>query len=186
MAGDALEGDRDDDSLNTMSMPVDDTYILEDKFETQMANLAEETQVVDLAEETQVVDLTGDTQVVDLPRDTQVVDLDGDTLSMDLDGETQMVDFADETQLVDLYEETQVVDLPGETQVLDEFNAELYLAECRQTNKTDVTCETQRLSEEPSAKIDGNVSIELDSAVNKNSLKEGEYLNDVNLFFAFS
>ncbi|XP_047960703.1 uncharacterized protein LOC125205681 [Salvia hispanica] len=170
--GDALEGDRDDDSLNTMSMPVDDTYILEDKFETQMANLAEETQVVDLAEETQVVDLTGDTQVVDLPRDTQVVDLDGDTLSMDLDGETQMVDFADETQLVDLYEETQVVDLPGETQVLDEFNAELYLAECRQTNKTDVTCETQRLSEEPSAKIDGNVSIELDSAVNKNSLKE--------------
>ncbi|XP_042021664.1 uncharacterized protein LOC121769062 [Salvia splendens] len=188
--GDALEGDRDDASLNIMSMPVDDTYILEDEFETQMANLAEETQVVDLAEETQVVDLTrdtqvvdltgdtqvvdltGDTQVVDIPRDTQVVDLDGDTLSMDLDGETQMVDFADKTQLVDLYEETQVVDLPGETQVLDEFNAELYLAICRQTNKTDVTCETQRLSEEPSAKIDGNVSIELDSAVDKNSPKE--------------
>ncbi|XP_042024505.1 uncharacterized protein LOC121771718 [Salvia splendens] len=169
--GDALEGDRDDDSFNIMSMPVDDTYILEVEFETQMAN-PEETQVVDLAEETQVVDLTGEIQVVDLPRDTQVVDLDGDTLSMDLDGETQMIDFADETQLVDLYEETQVVDLPGETQVLDEFNAELYLAECKQSNKTDVTCETQRLSEEPSAKIDDSVSIELDSTVDKNSPKE--------------
>ncbi|KAL1539066.1 hypothetical protein AAHA92_27737 [Salvia divinorum] len=134
--GDALEGDRDDDSLNIMT------------------NLADETQVVDLADE------------------TQVVDLDGDTLAMDLDGETQMVDFADETQLVDFYEETQVVDLPGETQVLDELNAELHLAECRQTNKTDVTCETQRLYEEPSAKIDGSVSIELESTADKNSPKE--------------
>ncbi|XP_057809177.1 uncharacterized protein LOC131023650 [Salvia miltiorrhiza] len=135
-------------------MPFDDTYLMEDEFETQMANLAEETQMANLAEE------------------TQVVDLEGETLAMDLDGETQMVDFGDETQMVDLYEETQVVDLPGETQVLDEFNAELDLAEYRQTNKTDVTCETQRLSEEDSANIDGSVSVELDSTVDKDPPKE--------------
>lgn len=137
--GSASEGDGADDILNIMNtMPFDDTYILEDAFETQMVNLAAETQVLDLADETQVVDLY------------------------------------EESQMEDLYGETQVVDLPGETQVLDEFNAELSdVTECGQTNKTDVMCETQRLSEEDdSAQTDGSDSVGLESTVDKDPPKE--------------
>lgn len=111
--------------------------------------------------------------------ETQMANLAQETQMVDLAGETQVMDFDGETQMLDLYEETQVVDLPGETQVLDEFNAELDAAEFM-TNKVD---ETQRLSEDESAKIDGSVSVELESTMDKNPPKEGEYLNDVKLSF---
>lgn len=146
--GGASEGDRADDILNIMNtMPFDDTYLMEDAFESQMANLAAETQVVDLAGETQVLDLYE---------------------------ESQMEDLYEQTQMVDLYGETQMVDLPGETQVLDEFNAELGdVTECGQTNKTDVMGDTQRLSEEDdSAKTDGSDPVKLESTVDKDPPKE--------------
>lgn len=151
MAGGASEGDGADDILNIMNtMPFDDTYLMEDAFESQMANLAAETQVVDLAGETQVLNLYE---------------------------ESQMEDLYEETQMVDLYGETQMVDLPGETQVLDEFNAELGdVTECGQTNKTDVMDDTQRLSEEDdSAKTDGSDPVKLESTVDKDPPKEGKY-----------
>ncbi|PIN14372.1 hypothetical protein CDL12_12997 [Handroanthus impetiginosus] len=63
-----------DSSFITNTVPVDDTYLLEDAFETQLVNLAGETQVVDLAGEAQVVDPAGETQVVDPAGETQVLD----------------------------------------------------------------------------------------------------------------
>ncbi|KAL8026198.1 hypothetical protein ABFX02_14G012100 [Erythranthe guttata] len=55
--GDVSEGDEDEDFLYlNNTVPVDDTYLLEDAFETQLMDLAGETQAVDLAGETQVLD----------------------------------------------------------------------------------------------------------------------------------
>ncbi|KAK6146147.1 hypothetical protein DH2020_020016 [Rehmannia glutinosa] len=55
--GDSEDDGTDDFRYLTNTMPVDDdTYLLEDAFETQLVNLAGETQVVDLGGETQVLD----------------------------------------------------------------------------------------------------------------------------------
>ncbi|KAL6526525.1 hypothetical protein OROGR_015615 [Orobanche gracilis] len=55
-AGD-VDGDRNDDfQYFTDTVPVDDTYLLDDAFETQYVDLAGETQIVDFVDDTQVLD----------------------------------------------------------------------------------------------------------------------------------
>ncbi|KAG8373003.1 hypothetical protein BUALT_Bualt12G0125800 [Buddleja alternifolia] len=55
--GDGLGGEGADDYIYlTSTMPVDDTYLLDDAFETQLVNLAGETQVIDHVGETQALD----------------------------------------------------------------------------------------------------------------------------------
>ncbi|GFP93406.1 mediator of DNA damage checkpoint protein 1 [Phtheirospermum japonicum] len=54
-------GDLEDDEIDdfrylTDTMPVDESYLFGDAFETQFLNLAGETQVVDIGDETQVLD----------------------------------------------------------------------------------------------------------------------------------
>lgn len=145
ITGGVLEGIGADDYIYlTNTMPVDDTYLLEDAFETQLVNLAGETQVMDLAGETQMVDLAGETQVLD-----------------DLDC---------------------MKSIPIE--FLNEFTAEAGAAsELEIKNKTEVMFETQELSQDNSVKIDDRDSVGLESTVDKDPAREGEYSNDVKVTF---
>lgn len=88
-----MEGEKADEfPYPTSNMRVNDTHLLEDEFETQLANLDYETQAVDvdLFGETQVVDLAGETQDVDLAGETQVLD--------DLDGAVSKCEEANKTE----------------------------------------------------------------------------------------
>ncbi|KAL8486294.1 hypothetical protein ACS0TY_022637 [Phlomoides rotata] len=144
--GDYIEDSEDDDFLYPGdTMPVDDSYLLEDEFETQLANLAGETQMVDLDEETQVMDFAGETQVVDLAGETQVLD--------DLDCMKSMdIEFFDEFN--------------------DEVCAD---SEDEEINNADINCETQDLSHDDPVKNDDTDSVGLRSSADKDSSKEGSF-----------
>lgn len=140
--------DSGDDDFQYLSntMPVDDTYELDDEFDTQLVNLAGETQMVDLDEDTQVMDFDGETQVVDLAGETQVLD--------DLDCMKSM-----------------------DTEFFDELNEEVCPdSEDEETNKADIFCETQELSQDDMVKNDGSVLFGLRSTTDKDPSREGKSL----------
>lgn len=64
----------DGDELLQSTMPLEDTVMVEDAFETQIVDLAGETQVMDFGGETQVMDFGGETQAVNICGETQVLD----------------------------------------------------------------------------------------------------------------
>lgn len=107
-----MEGEKADEfPYPTSNMRVNDTYLLVDEFETQLANLDYETQAVD-------VDLFGETQVVDLAGETQDVDFAGETQDVDLAGETQVLDDLDGA--VSKCEEANKTEALSETQELSQ------------------------------------------------------------------
>ncbi|XP_075506714.1 uncharacterized protein LOC142543379 [Primulina tabacum] len=147
--GGDLRVDGDDDfHYPSGTMPVDDSFLLEDALETRLVDLVGETQLVDLAEETQASYLPGETQLMDLDWDTQVLNDFG------------YVDHAP----------TQLLDQSGETQVLDDFycvddiHTELFNAKNNEdsdvnyndkADKIEVRCDTKQLSPDDSLKGHG-------------------------------
>ncbi|XP_073302577.1 uncharacterized protein [Primulina huaijiensis] len=147
--GGDLRVDGDDDfHYPSGTMPVDDSFLLEDALETRLVDLVGETQLVDLADETQASYLPGETQLMDVAWDTQVLNDFG------------YVDHAP----------TQLLDQSGETQVLDDFYCvddiptELFNAKNNEdsdvrdndkADKTEVRCDTKQLSPDDSLKGHG-------------------------------
>lgn len=73
-SGDLRFDGAEDFHYPSSTLPVDDTFLSEDVFETQLVDLVGETQLVDHPEETQSCYQAGETQLTDLAWETQVLD----------------------------------------------------------------------------------------------------------------
>ncbi|KAG8370084.1 hypothetical protein BUALT_Bualt14G0080800 [Buddleja alternifolia] len=119
----------DDFLCFTDTMPIDDTFLFGDAFETQFVDLAGETQVMDFGGETQVMDYGGETQVMDYGGETQLVD--------DLDYMKNM-----NTELLN-ERSAEVVDV----------------SDSEGTKETEVLCDTQEVSLDDYVEVDSGYSV---------------------------
>ncbi|XP_075521678.1 uncharacterized protein LOC142554955 isoform X2 [Primulina tabacum] len=147
-------------------MPVDDNFLLEDEFKTQLVDLVGETQFVDVTEETQPCYLARETQLMDLALETQVLD-DFDCVNH---APTQLLHQSNETQVFD---DIYYVNIP--TEFFTATNIEVSDASDNdKTNKTVGRCDTQQLSPDDSLKGHGRDLATHLKTVDASSGKQGD------------
>ncbi|XP_075521680.1 uncharacterized protein LOC142554955 isoform X4 [Primulina tabacum] len=148
------------------TMPVDDNFLLEDEFKTQLVDLVGETQFVDVTEETQPCYLARETQLMDLALETQVLD-DFDCVNH---APTQLLHQSNETQVFD---DIYYVNIP--TEFFTATNIEVSDASDNdKTNKTVGRCDTQQLSPDDSLKGHGRDLATHLKTVDASSGKQGD------------
>ncbi|XP_073300464.1 uncharacterized protein [Primulina huaijiensis] len=173
--GDLRVGGADDFHYPSGKMPVDDNFLLEDEFETQLVDLVGETQLVDLVGETQLVDVTEETQPCYLARETQLMDVALETQVLDdfdsvNHAPTQLLDQSDETQVLD---DIYYVNIP--TELFTATNIEVSDASDNdKANKTVGRCDTQQLSPDDSLKGNDRDLATHVKTVDANSGKQGD------------